>query len=99
MLLEKYGWGIQKCLFAYRTIKILDSRRFNWILEQPLLFTGCSSIQFFNLPPFPNTVSWTTIGSFLLTVQSLCELQYTMPHHWSPVLPTQLLPREAEDYI
>ena len=23
------------------------------MLEQPLLFNGCSCIQFFNLPPFP----------------------------------------------
>ena len=25
----------------------------NWLLEQPLDFTGCSSIQFFNSHPFP----------------------------------------------
>ena len=31
----------------------------NRMLEQPLVFTGNTSIQFFNSPPFPNIVSHT----------------------------------------
>ena len=29
----------------------------NYILEEPLVFTGCRSIQFFSLPCFPSTAS------------------------------------------
>ena len=29
------------------------------MLEQPVVFTGNTSIQFFNSPPFPNIVSHT----------------------------------------
>ena len=39
------------------------------MLEQPLLFIGCSSIQFLNSPPFLNTVSQNTFGTLPLTVQ------------------------------
>ena len=34
-----------------------DSIKGNWMLEKPLVFSGSSTIQFFNSPPFPNTVS------------------------------------------
>ena len=54
------------------------------MLEQPLLFTGCSSIQFFNSPPFLNTVSQNTFGTLPLTVQYLCDLRDGIPrdgHH------------------
>ena len=54
------------------------------MLEQPLVFTGCSSIQFFNSPPFPNTVSEAAQSSLLLTVPHRCDLQDTMPRHSSP---------------
>ena len=53
------------------------------MLEQPLDFTGCSSIQFFNSPPSPNQVSQAARGYLPLTVQRLCDLRETMPRHWS----------------
>ena len=53
------------------------------MLEQPLDFTGCSSIQFFNSPPSPNTVSEAARGTFPLTVQHLCDLREPMTLHWS----------------
>ena len=66
------------------------------MLEEPLDFTGCSSIQFFHSPPFPNsppppppppplkTVIEAARGYLPLTVQSLCDLRDAMPRHWSP---------------
>ena len=36
----------------FLTPKNLIKLRRNWMLDQPLDFTGCSSIQFFNSPPF-----------------------------------------------
>ena len=36
-----------------------NSFRWNWMLQQPLVFTGYSWIQFFNSPHSPNTVSET----------------------------------------
>ena len=69
------------------------------------LYTDCfqlptfrSGIQFFDLPPFPNTASQTTFGYLLLTVQHLCDLQDAMPRHDHQVLLTQPLPRKAEDF-
>ena len=56
----------------------------NWMLEQPLDFTGCSSIQFLNSPHSPNTVSEVAQGYLPLTVQPLCDLQDAMPRHRSP---------------
>ena len=47
------------------------------------LFTGCLSIQFFDSPPFPNTVSQAAFGYLPLTVQHLCDLRDAIPHHWS----------------
>ena len=48
------------------------------------LLTGCLSIQFFDSPPFPNTVNLAAVGYLPLTLQHLCDLQDTMPCHWSP---------------
>ena len=48
------------------------------------LFTGCPSIQFFDSPPFFNTVSQATCGYLLLTEQHMCDLCDVMPCHWSP---------------
>ena len=48
------------------------------------LLTGCLAIQFFDLPPYLNTVSWATFGYLPLTVQHLCDLQDNIPCHWSP---------------
>ena len=53
------------------------------MLEQPLLFTAYSSIQFFNSLLFPNRVSYATLGSLHITVQTLCDLRDAMPCHWS----------------
>ena len=68
----------------------------NWMLEQ--LFTGCSSIQFFNSPSFLNTVSQDTFGTQPLTVQYLCDLRDAMPRHCSPNTSHPTLPREAKDF-
>ena len=53
-------------------------------LGNPYFLTGCLSIQFFDSLPFPPTVSQTTFGYLLLTVQYLCNLRDAMPRHWSP---------------
>ena len=51
---------------------------------QPLVFTGCSTIQFFNSPPTsPNTVCEAAGRSLPLTVQLLCDLRDAMSFHWS----------------
>ena len=56
----------------------------SWMLQQPLDFTGCSSIQFLNSPPSPDTVSEAARDYLPLTVQRLCDLRDAMPRHWSP---------------
>ena len=66
------------------------------MLDHLLLFTCSSSIQFLNSLPFLDTVSYNTLDSLHLTAQPLCDLRDAMRRHWSPVLPTQPLPREAE---
>ena len=48
------------------------------MLEQPLLFTGFSYIQFFNSPSFPNTVSQDTFDILPRTVQCLYDLWDTI---------------------
>ena len=59
------------------------------MLEQPLLSTGSSSIQFFYSPPFRNTVSQATFGTLTLTMQHLCELRDAWRSTGHQVLPTQ----------
>lgn len=59
------------------------SFRGNYILEQPLVVTGCSNIRFYNLSCFPRTVSECTLGNPLLTVQHLSDPRDVMPFHWS----------------
>ena len=65
--------------------------------EQPLL-TGCLGIQFFYSPPFPTQ----SIRLPLVTYPSLCStfVTYRTPGHaiGHQVLPTQPLPRGAEDF-
>ena len=61
-----------------------NSLKRNWMLDQLYLFTGCSSIQFFNSPPFPNRVSQGTFGTLPLTMKYLCDLRDAIPRHWSP---------------
>ena len=77
-------------------IKAQNSLRRNWMLEQPLAFTDCSSIQFFNLPTFTNTVRLSGVTYYLL-----CSIYVaygtTCGCIGHQVLPTQLLPREGKD--
>ena len=57
------------------------------MLEQnyPLLFTGWSSTQFFNAPPFPKySQLGHTLGTLHLTMQSLCDLWDAMTRQWLP---------------
>ena len=65
------------------------------MLEQPLLFTSCSSIQFF-------TTLSQSVRSHLVASTSLCSpcvtygtLCHAIGHQ---VLPIQPLPRETEDF-
>ena len=55
------------------------------MLEQPLVFTGCSSIQIFNSPPSTNTVSEADWGNLPLTEQQLCGFQDAISLHWLPI--------------
>ena len=74
----------------------MELARRNWMLEQPLEFTG---IQFFNLPPsLPLTqlvrlpgITYHLLWSACVTYRALC---HAIGHQ---VLTTQLLHREAED--
>ena len=68
------------------------------MLEQPLLFTSFSSIQFFNIPFFPNTVNQDTFGTLPLLVQYLCDIQDALLQHWSPSTSHPTLPKEAESF-
>ena len=52
--------------------------------EQPLPFTGCLGIQFFDSTPFLNTFSYATFGFLPLTVQHQCDLRDAIPRHWLP---------------
>ena len=68
------------------------------MLEQPLDFTGCSSIQFFSLllsltqlVRLPG-VTYHLLCSTCMTYGKLC---HAIGHQ---VLPTQPLPKEAEDF-
>ena len=68
------------------------------MLDKPLLFTGCSSIQFFNSPPFPYKVSQDTFWTLPLTVPQFCDLQDAMLRYWSPNTSNPTPSREAEDF-
>ena len=77
---------------------ILLIKLFYTLNKTPIGETGCLSIQFFNLPPFLNTVSQDTFGTLPLTVQCLRDLRDVMPLHWSPSTSHQTLPKEAEEF-
>ena len=53
------------------------------MLEQTIVFSGCSSIQFLIYPPFTNTVSEATWDKLSVTVQHLCNLGDPMLPQWS----------------
>ena len=76
----------------------LRSLRRVWMLQQLLLFTGCSSIDFL-IHLSPKRVSQITLGSLKLTALHLCNVQDTMPLLWSPSVSHLTLPREAEDFF
>ena len=62
------------------------------------LLTGCLSIQFFDSPPIPTQsvrlplVTYLSLSSTCVTYRTPC---HSIGHQ---VLPTQPLPREAEDF-
>ena len=64
--------------------------------EQPLVFPGYSSIQFFHSTFLSTIASEANRGTLSLTVQHLCDLREPMLPHVHQLLPTQALPREAE---
>ena len=53
----------------------------NRMFQQPLVFTGYSSIQFLVHPPFPNTVNEATLSALQVTMQHLC-----IGHHVAPLI-------------
>ena len=63
------------------------------MLEQPLVFSDCSRIQFLihTLSPI------LSVKPPLVTYHSLCST-HAMPHYWSSGTSHQNLPREAEDF-
>ena len=64
------------------------------MLEQPFIFTVCSSIQFFNSPPSLNTVSAAARGSLTLTVQWLYDLRdayWSIGHQALPTTTVQII--------
>ena len=65
--------------------------------KQPLAFTGFSGTQFFDSPPYPNTV-WPPLVPYP-SPHSTC-VTYGMPCHsiCLQMLPAQLLPRQAENF-
>ena len=65
-------------------------------LDNPyFLFTGCLSIRFFDSTQHSQLDHlWLTV----LHCAALVGLSGRHASHWSPVLPTQPLPREAEDF-
>ena len=65
------------------------------MLEQPLLFTSCSSIQFFNSPRFPKD---SQLCHLHLNVQPLYHFWDAIPGHWSPSGSHPTLPKEVEDF-
>ena len=48
--------------------------------------------------PYPNTVSQDTFDTQALTVQYFCDLQDTMPCHWSLSTSHPTFPREREHF-
>ena len=80
-----------------KLIYILDKTSLgDWMREQPFLFTGCSSIQFFNSLPFlkQNRLGQTWYPTHHL--QSLCDLRDTIPGHWSPSACHPTFPRKQK---
>ena len=77
--------------------------------KTPLEETGCLRNLYCLLPaqassflfyqPFPNTVSCSTLGTLLHTVQPFCELWNTMPPHWSPSASHPTFPSEAVHFL
>ena len=69
------------------------------MLEQALLFTACSNIQFFNSPPFPRQSqlghAWYPTPQ---CVQPLYNFWAAIPGDWSPSGSYSTLPREADDF-
>ena len=93
-----------------KLIKLPCSFRRNWILEQPLLFSGYSSIRFFKVIfcDFRDSHHshlifcdfWDTmLEVFTFIPYNLYDLKGTMPHQRSPTTPfrTQRIPRKTEN--
>ena len=76
-----------------KALKILI-KMFYTINKTPFKETGClnnlsylltaQASSFLIQPPFLNAVSQDTFGNPRFTMQYLCHLQDSMPHHWSP---------------
>ena len=74
----------KKLLIFWKT-ELHSPKRLNKTpLSNHQTFTGCSSIQFYNSPLSPNTVSEAGHGYQPLTLQRLCDLQDITPRHQSP---------------
>ena len=77
---------------------LINSFRRNWILEQHLLFTGCSRMEFFHSPPFPEHIQWGHLLYPTIHCAVLVCPWDAMPRHCSPNTPHPILSREAEDF-
>ena len=84
--------------YFFLCFSIFYASFYTHIVEQPIFFSVCSSIQFFN------SFLWLTRHYVIplvntLISHNLCDLQETISHYWSPLsLPIQPLPTEAENF-
>ena len=69
------------------------------MLQQLSVFSFCPTIQFLiHPPPFPNIISKATLGTLPFTLQHMFHLRSPCRAIGHLALPTQPLPREAEDF-
>ena len=65
--------------------------------EQPLVFIGCSDINFFDSSLYSNAVSQVTFGAIPLNVKHLCYLRTPCCFIGHQVHASLLLHRESRD--
>ena len=74
---ESASWMAASWIAAFNLLSFNKAPlRETGCLSNSYIITGCSSIQFFNSPPFSNTVSVVTPGTLPATAQHLCDLWY-----------------------
>ena len=90
-------WLLLGWLLLVFNLKKTPLRETGCLSNPYFLLTGCLGIQFIDSPPFPDAVRLT-----MVTYPSLCStcVTYRTPCHaiGHQLLPTQPLPKEAEDF-